>query len=336
MRRKTGMAFFALAGLMAAKSAKAQDIRPVTFDLNTDFRSRIASSGTSRANLYNNQVGIHAKMGAGLRFNYTGAQINAPNLTGMGARWNRFITQDATLEKEWKSQRLQGGIVRIPFGLSDHRETYISGLIDYPLTRGDYALSSVDWGVPGVRWTGGSPNLQIDGAVFGGQASGLWNNLNNVQGAAVRAQTYTHGVVMGLSYWNGSQSTSFSRNGPQNTQMTGLDLRYTRPHLLIRGEYMLGRLAGDTMRGWYLDMYYHLPKFEKWTLTARLEQLKPSSDDPTAHQITLGVRYTLDKSWILAVNWRHNNGSVGYSPTWTPAAVHGGDVFFQLYRKTSF
>ncbi len=65
--------------------------------------------------------------------------------------------QQASVEKEWggTAGRAQAGLVRLPFGIHDTRETYASGLIDYPLARGDYFYHSLDWGAPGVAWSGG-------------------------------------------------------------------------------------------------------------------------------------------------------------------------------------
>ena len=151
----------------------------------------------------------------------------------------------------------------------------------------------------------------------------------------VRLQTYAGGAVLGVSRWDGTQSSSFNYAGRQATHLTGVDMRYTLPHLLLRGEYLFGKESEGNMRGWYLDAYYHLPKYEKWTLVARIEELKPTSDLPNLRQLTLGARYTLDKHWILAANWRRNQGG-GYSPNWTPLTGSGGDFFFQLYRKSSF
>ena len=315
--------------------ARAQEERPFTVQLDSDFRSRIASSGSSRASLYGNQLDVHAKLPNGWKFAFVGAQNNAPTLTGAGARFNSFITQNAYVERETRANRLQAGIIRLPFGLYDHRETYVSGLIDYPLARVDYALTAVDWGAPGVRWTGNTSNVQVDAAAFGGQGAGVWGNLNNVSGGIVRLQAYTNGVVLGLSRWDGTQSTNLGAAGRQRMHLTGVDMRYTRPHLLLRGEYIFGQEAGDTMKGWYLDAYYHLPKYQKWTLAARIEELKPASGSPNLQQFTLGARYTLDKHWILAANWRNQQGG-GYTPSWTPLTGSGGDFFFQLYRKSSF
>ncbi len=90
------------------------------------------------------------------------------------------------------------------------------------------------------------------------------------------------------------------------------------------------------MYGWYLDIYYHLPKYEKFTLVARLEALTPGKDDPVGKQVTLGVRYTADAHWIFSLHWRRNNGSSSYKPSWTPYAGRSGDFLFQVYRKFRF
>jgi hypothetical protein len=315
----------------------AQEQKPVSVTLNLDMRSRLATGGVSRSALYSGDVQLKARLAPGLHFLYDGRQCNAPVLTGAGARFNRFLTDEAALEKVWGTQRMQLGIVRLPFGIYNPEETYASGLIDYPLVRVDYALNAVNWSVPGVRWNGGSPALRIEAAGFGGQAAGVWGNLNNVAGAAVRLQTYTNGLVLGYSRWDGTQSASLEpdEGGPRSTHINGLDLRFTRPHLLLRGEYMFGVLGGEQMHGWYLDTYYHLPKYEKWTLVARLEEFQGESDISPARQVTLGVRYTMDQDWIFALNWRRNS-HVPYHPTWTPDTGSGGDIFFQAYRKFHF
>ena len=107
--------------------ARAQEERPFTVQLDSDFRSRIASSGSSRATLYGNQLDIHAKLPNGWKFAFVGAQNNAPTLTGAGARFNHFITQNAYVERETRANRLQAGLIRLPFGLYDHRKRMSPG-----------------------------------------------------------------------------------------------------------------------------------------------------------------------------------------------------------------
>lgn len=319
-----------------AQDATASAFTPsMSLQFHSDLRSRIAFQGQSRTSLYSNAVHFRSNLAPGLRLTYIGAQNNAPTLTAAGLHFDKFITQQATLEKEWGAQRLQIGVVRLPFGLYEMQEMYGSGLIDYPMTRVDFARDSVNWGVPGIKLQGGSPGLQGEVAVFGGQAAGVWGNQNNIRGSAFRLQTYHRDLIFALSRWDGTQSASFFVPGPLPTRMTGLDLRYTRPHLLLRGEYMFGTLGGQTTRGWYLDSYYRMPKYERITWVARLEEFKFGQGNPLVKQVTLGARYTLARNWNLALNWRRNNRA-NSTLSWTPPTGRGGELFFQVYQKVNF
>jgi hypothetical protein len=323
--------------LVLARFSHAQDERPTQVQINLDMRSRLASEGASHSALYSSGVVLKSRLAPGLEFTYDGGQSNARILTGNGGRFNRFITQEAVIDREWGANHLQMGIVRLPFGLYNNEETYASGLIDYPLARVDYALNAVNWGAPGVRWSGGTPTFQVEAAGFGGQGAGVWGNLNNVAGGTVRMQTYFKGIILGVSRWDGTQSANLTPGeaGAQPTHFSGVDLRLTRPHLLLRGEYLFGVLGNEQMHGWYLDAYYHLPKYYRWTLVSRVEGFQAESNVATTKQLTLGFRYTLDRNWIFAFNVRKNTG-IPYRPTWTPSTLQGADVFFQVYRKLSF
>ncbi len=295
-------------------------------ELDLDLRARIAAVGHSGDELHATTLRLGTELGQGVRFRTYGAD-----------RYGTLAAQEAVVEKEWggNAGRAQAGLVRLPFGIYDPRETYASGLIDYPLARGDYYTHSVDWGVPGVAWSGGPPQLQVEAAGFSGRGTGIWDNQSLVRGVAARAQTYSGGAIFGLSRWDGALQDPTATPAIQSVHMTGLDLRYTKTQLLVRGEYLLGTLAGDHMSGWYADAYYRLPGHEHWSLVGRLERLKPGSDYAESRQVTLGVRWVATRDWTLAANWRHNNGRV-YSPNWNPAAPKGGDVLLQAYRRINW
>ena len=315
----------ALFGL--APAVRAQTPAPVvTAEMDLDLRSRVAAVGQSGSKLQSTALRLRTDLTPDVRLKfYVTHQYGAVGV------------QEAAVEKDWggTAGRAQAGLVRVPFGIYDTRETYASGLIDYPMPRGDYYYHSVDWGVPGAAWSGGSDRLQVEAAAFGGRGSGIWNNQVRLQGAAVRAQTYAGTAILGVSRWDGALQDVPTSPTLRRVGMTGLDLRYTRPQLLIRGEYLWGTLAGDRMRGWYVDTYYRLPGQERWGLAARLERLKPGDDYAESRQITLGIRCVATPDWTLAVNWRRNNGPF-YAPTWTPAAGRGGDVYFQAYHRVKW
>ena len=323
------LALFALlTPALIAVAAHAQAPRPaVGGEIDLDLRSRVAAVGASGSKtgsrLHATTLRLRTDLAPDVHLRFYGTN-----------RYGSPAVQEAVVEKEWGGTggRAQAGLVRVPFGISDPRETYASGLIDYAMPRGDYAYHSVDWGAPGVAWSGGTAKLQIEAAGFGGRGTGIWDNQSRVRGAAVRAQTYAGDLILGVSRWDGALQDTPTSPGLLPVHVTGLDVRYTRPQLLLRGEYLFGTLAGDHVRGWYLDAYYRLPQSPHWSLVGRLERLKPGDDDPESHQITLGVRYVLSPDWTLAANWRRNNGPF-YAPTWTPSAGKGGDVLFQAYHK---
>lgn len=312
-----------LSGVLSAGRAQAPAASGV---LDLDLRARIAAAGSSGAKLHATTLRLGIVLAPGVRIRAYGTH-----------RYGAFAAQEALVEKEWGGDagRAQAGLVRLPFGIYDPRETYASGLIDYAMPRGDYYYHSVDWGVPGVVWSGGPPRLQVEAAGFSGRGTGIWDNQARVRGGAARAQTYVGDAILGLSRWDGALQDVPTSPAGRPVHMTGLDLRYTKTQLLVRGEYLFGTLAGDHMRGWYVDAYYRLPQHEHWSLVARVERLKPGDDDPESRQLTLGVRWVATREWTLAANWRHNNGPF-YAPTWTPSALKGGDILLQAYRRVNW
>lgn len=325
MSLKTQIAPLLLLLLAGAGICRAQSTSPTSVELDLDLRTRIAAVHGSGTRLNTSALRLSTGLAPDLRVEAYGTQ-----------KYFGYSAQEFFIEKDAGANRYQAGLIHLPFGIYDTRETYASGLIDYPIARGDYAYHSVDWGVPGVQWSGGSPQLQIQAAGFSGKAESIWDSENTVRGGAVRLQTYTHGVILGVSRWDGAIQPLFTSPQMSAVHMNGVDVRYTRPHLLLRGEFLKGELAGDQEMGWYLDAYYHLPGLVKWTLTSRWEQLKPGNDDPLSHQVTLGARYVASPQWTLVVNWRRNNAASSYKPAWLTYAGKGGDLFFQAYRKFNY
>ena len=313
-------------GMLGAGHAQTPAAQKTSGELDLDLRARIAAVGHSGDELHAATLRLGMELAPGVRAHVYGTR-----------QYGFFAAQEAVVEKDWggAAGHAQAGLVRLPFGIYDPRETYASGLIDYPIPRGDYAYHSLDWGTPGVAWSGGPPTLQVEAAGFSGRGTGIWDNQATVRGGAARVQTYFGDAILGLSRWDGSLQDVPASPTNRPVHMTGLDLRYTKAQLLIRGEYLFGTLAGDHMRGWYVDGYYRLPQYEHWSLVARLERLKPDDDDAESRQITLGVRYVATREWTLAANWRHNNGRA-YSPNWTPASPKGGDVLLQAYRRLNW
>jgi hypothetical protein len=316
----------------AAAAGGASD-GPVATEVTLDLRSLVPDQGKTKSLLHSSAFSLQTRDGL-----IPGAwRVNVLGLNQYGAfRW-----QQATVETDVKGgtgsslpQRLQAGILRIPFGIYDFRETYASGLIDYPMPRVDYAYNAVDWGAPGAQWTGGTSTVQVEAAAFDGQGIGVWGNLNGVDGAALRLQTYAPpGLVLGVSGWSGHLEEYPGQGTRERVDLAGIDWRYTIPNLLLRGEAITGTMAGSHTKGAYLDAYYRIPGAERLTLVARGEMLKPDTVQPESQQITLGCRWNLGPDWTLATNWRRNNLLHAYHFTWTPPTHGRGDLLFQALRR---
>lgn len=331
--------FTAICLIATVVACRAQSIAPIKLNLDTDFHAQSVLGGRTVDGNYSGSLRLRSEFSQSWNVELYGRLNSLPVAQFPSAR--DFGLQQASIEKSWRTDRLQLGLVRLPFGIYDTQETYASGLVGYPLPRSDYGLTSVDWGVPGAKWSGGSPGLQFEAAGFAGRAAGIWGNYNDLGGGALRLQTYTGGAIVGVSHWEGYFTQPVRGYGGPVSQRTavsisGIDLRFTRPHLLLRGELLAGAMGGKQMLGGYLDLYYHLPKFQRVTLVARAEELRPNPDEPAGRQLTLGVRYTAAPDWILSVNWSRNNFDRAYQDTWTPYSGKSGALLLQVYHKAPF
>ena len=313
-------------------------------DLYLDGRARVADGQSASRDLHSEYLSLHSDALMGRRAFVDVQAINQYNSfryqrASVGTRFDVRLRRavPANMDEDTSADtlplRLEAGIVRIPFGIYDYEETYTSGLIDYPLPRLDYAYDSVDWGVAGLKATGSRGPVQIEAAGFSGAGQGTWGNFNHVDGGAVRVQSYLPPpLVVGASVWQGHQANAPGLGGAP-VSIAGIDGRFTREYLLLRGEAMVGTLAGDHMHGGYLDAYYRLPGVSQVTLVGRVEALKPATDQPEARQLTLGARWVFSPDWTLSGNWQRNNIANAYLFTWTEPTRKGGAVLFQLLHR---
>ncbi|MBB6051921.1 hypothetical protein [Armatimonas rosea] len=201
------------------------------------------------------------------------------------------------------------------------------------MPRTDYGDSGVEQSVLGVGATVRHKRLLAEGVGFTGNGVTVWNDFTPRRGAGGRVQLFLPpDALVGLSHL--SQSQVKFGGGERWVQLSGLDLRYARPYLVLRGEVIQGTLGGKRYEGAYLDSFYRLPGVPAWTVTARTETLKPSPSAPRIGQVTLGARWTITPEWSASLNWRRNDltRTRTYPGTWvTPSGKHG-TVLVQLYR----
>jgi hypothetical protein len=300
-----------------------------------DLRARLGDGEPASSKIYSSYFDLRsdALLGRGRYVNLRGIR-----------EYGRFRYEEANLEWELRAGRsavsdgtpvrLQAGIIRVPFGIYDSRETYASGLIAYPLPRSDYAYDAVDWSVPGADVVATRGNFQAEASAFSGLAGGTWANYNRMQGQTLRLQMYAPpNLILGVSGWTGNQAPYPQVTERERTAAGGVDWRFTQSHLVLRGELIAGTLAGDRMHGGYFDVYYRLPGIETVTLVGRVEGLKPATDQPASRQATVGARWSLGPEWTLSGNYVRNNLARAYGFTWTDPTRAGGAVVFQLLRR---
>src|SRR5207253_2379407 len=83
----------------------------------------------------------------------------------------------------------------------------------------------------------------------------------------------------------------------------GLDFRYSRPTLILRGELVGGHVPGGSPEGFYLDLLYHPGSLGRVTFVGRTEAVHGQPQDVrTYYQQTIGVQCQLLRATTVAVN----------------------------------
>src|SRR5579862_2336816 len=85
---------------------RPSSIEPPTVELDLDLRTRLASTGAADTRLYSASVRLGEELARGLRLQVYGVR-----------KYNSMLVQQMTMEQDWGTQRVQLGVVRIPFGI---------------------------------------------------------------------------------------------------------------------------------------------------------------------------------------------------------------------------
>jgi hypothetical protein len=205
---------------------------------------------------------------------------------------------------------VRAGRFRTPFGISNGSEHGYSGFLRAPLMRYDnyFALSN-NFLENGVSVIAGRPNLYLETAVG---TPGDVGDAVRPAGAdtIVRLQAAYHSVIVGLSHISTRpyQSPQFA-HGPAT--FTGVDARWMRSGVELRGEWIAGRpFDGTRTTGGYVDVLVHRPGLGPVTAVLRAERLAYAATPPFdlyAHRYTAGARVRLLAPLSLQMNilWQH-------------------------------
>jgi hypothetical protein len=204
---------------------------------------------------------------------------------------------------------VRAGRYRTPFGIYARSDHSYSGFVRAPLMRygGNYALSNIAMET-GVDLLVGTPALSVETSVGVPLDAGDARRPSTLD-AVVRAQTVHGPVIVGASYLN----TRAHEQGDYvhgRTVFGGLDARWMRGGVQLRGEWLFGRsFDGVSTHGGYVDAIVHRPGMGPVTAVGRIEQLDYEAGPYSTflRRVTAGGRIRLPASLAVQVNLAHQH-----------------------------
>jgi hypothetical protein len=222
---------------------------------------------------------------------------------------------------------VRAGRFHPPFGIYNTSDQAYMGFLRAPLIRydGNFALSNnfIEQGAAvlvGVPWLTLEASLGKPGDVG---AAIRQPGLDTV----VRAQSSAGPFIVGVSHilTQPDLTGSFIQG---RMEFTGLDVRWMRGGVQLRGEWIEGQpFDGTTTTGWYADAIVHRVHMGPVTAVARIEQLDYDTSPPFAlhrRRQTVGARVRIRDGLSADVNILHQTGQ---SDEYGPAAIDLGVTY---------
>ena len=234
---------------------------------------------------------------------------------------------EACLSLESGLHILRLGRMHTAFGFSDWSEEYYNGFNHLPLVRtapliDGLGLTRDD---SGAEITFGGPHVQVQAAVVDTNLDTYQFAPKHFDASTARLQVAMGSIIVGLdSLWRFNEGEGIA----------GLDIRWTIPHLIVRGEFMGGIADEDRASGFYVDATYRLPRFERTQLVGRYERLYCTDQGDFVLQ-TLGLRQVVGPNLTLNVNYGWGSGAAAglYGSPITEPALQGWSAraMFQIH-----
>jgi hypothetical protein len=217
-------------------------------------------------------------------------------------------------EKMFRGERflgsIRGGRFRTPFGIHTTSDHAYVGFLRAPLIRyaGNHALSNT-FLEAGANVMAGTPWLQAEATVGVPSDEGRLDRRRGID-SIVRVQGYTGALVAGISHirTHPYQSRQFAQG---RTVFTGVDFRWMKGGVQLRGEWLAGRpFDGTRTSGGYLDAFVHMRPMGPVTAVARLETLDYAAGSHSRYErrATVGARVRVAHGIAAHVNVMHHPG----------------------------
>ncbi len=220
-----------------------------------------------------------------------------------------------TYAEWWAPGRALTGIrvgrYHTPFGISSASDHGYNGFLRAPLIRYDnyYALSN-NFLEHGIDVVAGRPRLTVEASIGRPADVGTAVRRDGVN-HVVRVQSAIGPAIVGASHIR-TRPYQSPRYAFGRAEFTGIDVRWMRGGVQLRGEWIGGRpFDGTTTSGWYADAIVHRRGMGPVTAVGRVEQLDyDTTPDRALHakRQTLGARVRVRDRLSAQVNLLRHNG----------------------------
>lgn len=203
------------------------------------------------------------------------------------------------------------GRYRTPFGMSGASDHAYLGFLRPPLIRyGSYYALSTGYLEHGLDVLAGAGPVSIEGSV--GRPGDVGDAIRRPGTTRTgRAEVAGRGLVIGLSAIDTTPylPATFAKG---RARYTGVDLRWMRNGVQVRGEWLDGQpFDGTTTTGGYLDAIVHTRRMDRVTALARVETLDYDTTSRFAlktHRLSAGARMRLWQQLAISAGLAHQFG----------------------------
>jgi len=197
---------------------------------------------------------------------------------------------------------VRGGRYRTPFGIYDASDHSYFGFLRSPLVRYDeyFAVSNTQLEQGGdvvVGW----PRLSLEASVgVPGDVSDEGRRMGT--DTVLRGQGAIGALIVGGSFM---RSGPASEDAPGHARFQGIDARWMRQGIQVRGEWIWGQpFDAASTRGGYLDLIVHRPAMGPVTAMMRVEHAWSNAEAPErldSSRYTAAARIRLFNQFAIAV-----------------------------------
>jgi len=200
------------------------------------------------------------------------------------------------------------GRYRTPFGLYTRSDHAYTGFLRAPLIRyGGYWAISNDFLETGASVVAGTPRVFAEVSLGIPQDEDRFHRDHGVDRVG-RVQAAIGDVIVGASYIHTQPFVEQERFAHGDTEFSGVDARWMRGGVQLRGEWINGRpFSGPHTKGGYADLLVHREFMGPVTAVARAERLDYDAGRFSSYprRYTAGAKVRLSSMVIAQVNLMH-------------------------------